>query len=57
MAKPLVEQIMEIYPELVVSDFYATGKILVRDDSDGLGEYIDRWNYDQPIPENMKLGK
>lgn len=57
MAKSLVEKIRDIYPDLIESDFYPTGKILIRDDSDGLGEYIDRWDYEQPIPDGFKLGK
>lgn len=49
--------ITESYPELTADDFRAGGKIILRDDSDGLGAYIYEWNYDKPIPSGLKLGK
>jgi hypothetical protein len=33
------------------------GSILLKDDSDGLGAYISKWEYSQPIPEGLALGK
>jgi len=51
----LSEQIMEIYPELTSKDFLT--KIILRDDSDGIGAYIEVWDYEKPIPEGLTLGK
>lgn len=54
----LWEQIMAAYPELTDLDFdYKSGSILLRDDSDGLGAYIEKWEYSKPIPSGMKIGK
>jgi len=55
----LYEQIMSVYPELTSGDFsrLENGSIFLRDDSDGLGEYIEKWEYAKPIPDGLKLGK
>ncbi len=54
----LCEQIMAVYPDLKNEDFHPwSGCILLNDDSDGLGAYIAKWEYSQPIPDGMKLGK
>jgi hypothetical protein len=54
----LFEQLLEIYPELVKEDFEPIiGTISLCDDSDGLGAYIEKWEYSKPIPDGMKLGK
>jgi hypothetical protein len=54
----LYEQIIAVYPELTHADFTMPwGKILLQDDSDGLGAFIAKWEYSKPIPEGMKLGK
>jgi hypothetical protein len=54
----LYAQIIEIYPELNNKDFDPTfGTITLRDDSDGLGAYIEKWEYSKPIPAGLKLGK
>ena len=54
----LYEQIKLAYPELTNDDFApATGSISLKDDSDGQGQYISKWDYDQPIPDGLKLGK
>jgi hypothetical protein len=45
------------YPELTTDDFRIGAKIVLRDDSDGLGAYIYEWNYEKPIPDGLKLGK
>ena len=59
MAKSLVEQIIEVYPELAENDYdlLAKGIVRVQDDSDGQGAFIAVWNYEKPIPAGMKLGK
>jgi hypothetical protein len=54
----LYAQIMEIYPELTSKDFDSIlGTISLRDDSDGLGAYIQKWENALPLPEGMKIGK
>ena len=53
----LWEEIMAVYPELTESDFNRYGSISLRDDSDGLGAYIAKWEYSEPIPKGLKLGK
>jgi hypothetical protein len=54
----LWEKIVEVYPELTDADFdFITGSIKLKDDSDGLGAYIVKWEYSKPIPEGLKLGK
>ena len=53
----IYSQLITIYPELKDSDFYPTaGSILLQDDGDGI-QYIRRWEYSQPIPAGLKLGK
>ena len=52
----LYEQIMAVYPELTNKEF-DRGVILLRNDSDGLGDYIEKWDYEQPIPDGLQLGK
>lgn len=51
----LYEQIIAAYPELTDTDFRDT--IILQNDSDGLGDFIAKWNYSQPLPEGMKVGK
>jgi hypothetical protein len=29
----------------------------LRDDSDGRGAYIEKWEYNEPLPEGMTVGK
>jgi len=53
----LYDQIIAVYPELTDSDFYKDGSISLRNDGDGFGTYIERWEYSKPIPDGMKLGK
>ncbi len=54
----IYEKLMEALPELTASDFLpSTGTILLRDDSDGQGAYIAKWDYDKPLPAGMKVGK
>ena len=53
----LWEQIIAAFPELSPTDnLYKLG-IHLRDDSDGKGAYIEKWEYEKPIPEGLKLGK
>ena len=53
----LYETIVSAYPELDESPLFADGTISLRDDSDGLGAYIAKWEYSKPIPEGLHLGK
>jgi hypothetical protein len=54
----LYQQIIATYPELTDADFDPlSGTISLRNDSDGLGDYISKWDYSKPIPEGLKLGK
>ena len=52
----LYEIIKAAYPELTDSDFF-NGSIILRNDGDGVGDYIAKWDYHKPIPEGLKLGK
>ena len=53
----LWEQIMAVYPELTDADFGSFGTIALQDDSDGQGAFIAKWEYSQPLPKGMKVGK
>ena len=54
----LYDEIIEIYPQLTNEDFATiTGTIGFRDDNDGAGEYIEKWDNELPIPSGFKLGK
>jgi hypothetical protein len=51
----LWEKIVAVYSELTDKDFIVGGCISLRNDGDG--DYIERWDYEKPIPEGLKLGK
>jgi hypothetical protein len=53
----LSEQVIEAYPELKGSSSFRDGTILLQDDSDGEGVYIREWNYSQPLPDGLTIGK
>lgn len=55
----LFDEIIAALPELAEKpeEFLLNGSIRLRDDSDGLGAYIEKWEYSKPIPKGMKLGK
>lgn len=53
----LYEKIISTYPELADSKEIGFGSIILRNDSDGLGDYIEKWEYSKPLPEGLKLGK
>jgi len=54
----LYNKIIEEYPELINEDFVpSTGSIHLRDDSDGLGSYIAKWEYSKPLPDGLTVGK
>jgi hypothetical protein len=52
----LFQKIKAAYPELTDDDF-SNGTIILQNDSDGLGDYIAKWEYSKPIPDGLKLGK
>ena len=52
----LWKSIVEVYPDLTDADFNAGGIIELRDDGDGIA-YIAKWEYDQPIPDGLTVGK
>ena len=53
----LWQKIIEAYPEVNATDNFIDLGIYLRDDSDGVGAYIDKWEYSQPIPDGLTLGK
>jgi len=54
----LFDQVIAAYPELADNkDAFMDGTIILQDDSDGEGAYIREWNYFEPIPKGLKLGK
>ena len=52
----LYSQIVTAYPELTSEDFGLRGSIRLQDDGDGI-QYISKWDYSNPIPDGLKLGK
>jgi hypothetical protein len=53
----LWEKVIEAYPEINPTDDFRELGIYLQDDSDGEGAYIAKWEYSQPIPDGLKLGK
>ena len=56
----LWKKIIEVYPETAENDFAEFGKngsITLVDDSNGIGAYIAKWEYEKSIPDGLKLGK
>jgi hypothetical protein len=52
----MYETIKAVYPELTDADFLIGGSIQLVDEGDGI-VYIAKWEYSQPLPEGMKVGK
>jgi len=51
----LYDKIIKIYPELATFDF-ASGVILLQNDSDGKGDYIAKWEHPTlPRPTDEEL--
>ena len=57
MAKTLYQKIIEVYPELENAIQFYNHSIILQNDSDGLGDFIAKWEYEKPIPTGLKLGK
>ena len=53
----LWEKIIAAYPEIQSTDLFINLGIYLRDDLDGDGAYIEKWEYSKPIPDGLKLGK
>jgi len=53
----LWQKIIEAYPEIKSTDDFNSLGIYLSDDADGQGAYIEKWEYPQPIPAGLKLGK
>jgi hypothetical protein len=53
----LWQKIIEAYPEISSTDDFTRLGIILKDDSDGQGAYIAKWEYSKPIPEGLTLGK
>jgi len=53
----LHEKILKIYPELTLNDFFpGIGTIQLRNDSDGRGDYIAKWEHPTlPKPTEEQL--
>lgn len=51
----LYEKIKEAYPD--ITDFIFLDTIILQDDVDGKGIFIAKWEYSQPIPAGLKVGK
>jgi hypothetical protein len=51
----LYDEVIAAFPELTIEDFYPeNGKVLLRDDSDGTGAYIAKWNHDKPLTKELQ---
>jgi hypothetical protein len=54
MAKEtLYEAVIRNFPELE-GKLLQTPQILLQNDSDGKGDYIAKWDYSKPLPEELK---
>lgn len=51
----LYDEIIKHYPELKDSNEFNRGKISLR--NDGNGDYIEKWEYEKPIPNGFTIGK
>ena len=52
------DKLVKEYAELTDRDFdREDGTILLKNDGDGQGDYIAKWEYSKPIPEGLTLGK
>ena len=53
----LYDYIKQILPEISDSEFGPGGSIILQNDSDGIGDYIVKWEYSELIPEGFIVGK
>jgi hypothetical protein len=52
----IYDRIIEAYPELSDLKLF-DANIILQNDSDGLGDYVAKWDYSKPLPKGLKLGK
>jgi hypothetical protein len=53
----LVEKIKTLYPSLEDKDFYPEATISLKNNSDGKGDYIEKWEHPTlPRPTEEQLG-
>ena len=52
----LWEKIVEAYPQIKATDDFRKLGIWLKDDGDGV-QYISKWDYIEPMPTGLKLGK
>jgi hypothetical protein len=53
----LWQKIIQAYPEINATDNFRELGIFLRDDLDGKGAYIEKWEYSEPLPEGLSVGK
>jgi len=55
----LFDDLIETFPELnnMLNEFEPNGSISLRNDSDGYGDYIEKWEYPKSLPKKFKVGK
>lgn len=51
----LWEKIIAAYPEIKATDNFRELGIFLRDNGNGV--FIEKWEYDKPIPNGMKIGE
>jgi hypothetical protein len=49
----IYEELIAELPELEDSVTLKRGDIELRNDSDGTGDYIAKWDYSKPVPESL----
>jgi hypothetical protein len=54
MIMELWEQIIQAFPELNPTDNFEKLGIFLKDDSDGTGVYISKWEYSKPLTKELK---
>ena len=52
----IYETIIDAYPELLDLQLFDK-HIILQNDSDGIGDYVAKWDYSKPLPEGLTLGK
>ena len=53
----LYDDLVAALPELEDSPAFSNGTIVLQNDSDGLGDFIVKWDYEESIPKGFKVGK
>lgn len=49
----LYEKVIRNFPELE-GNLLRTPEIILQNDADGKGDYIAKWDYSQPLPDELK---